>query len=155
MFSKSSSKPTGGRERRSTPSILGADCQITGDIVSDGEVQVDGRIKGDIHCNVLVVGATGIITGEITAQTVRVYGTINGQIRASAVELAKTAHVVGDIAHESLSVEAGAFVEGRFDRLPDGAQSGGQKLPPPALPERNHGGAQPLLNKPEPESAAS
>lgn len=154
MFSKSS-KPNNSRDRRSVPSILSADFQITGDIVSDGEVQVDGRVKGDIRCNVLVVGASGIITGEITAQTVRVFGTVTGQIRAAAVELAKTAHVVGDIAHESLSVEAGAFVEGRFDRLV--TDGGALKLAasaapaPERTPERP---SQPLLSQPETEGAA-
>ncbi len=149
MFSKSSKPSTPTRERRAVPSILAADFQITGDIVSDGEVQVDGRVKGDIRCNILVVGASGIITGEITAQTVRVFGTVTGQIRATAVELAKTAHVVGDIAHETLSVEAGAFVEGRFDRL-NGESQKQIALQSSGQTERT---AQPLLTQPETEGA--
>lgn len=99
-----------------TPSIIGTDCTITGDVVSQGEVQVDGRVNGDIRCAVLVVGETGCITGEINAETVRVLGAVTGQIYARAVELAKTARVLGDITHESLAVQAGAYVEGRFNR---------------------------------------
>jgi cytoskeletal protein CcmA (bactofilin family) len=39
------------------------------------------------------------------------------------VELAKTARITGDITHETLAVEAGAFVEGRFNRMaPKGAK---------------------------------
>ncbi|HVI50285.1 MAG TPA: polymer-forming cytoskeletal protein [Candidatus Sulfotelmatobacter sp.] len=116
MFSKSN-KANAGRERRTSPSIIGADCTITGDILSQGEVHVDGRVDGDVRCDMLVVGPSGTITGEISAELVRVLGSVTGQIKARAVELAKSAHVVGDITHESLSIEAGAFVEGRFDRL--------------------------------------
>ncbi|HIJ64105.1 MAG TPA: polymer-forming cytoskeletal protein [Rhodospirillaceae bacterium] len=101
-----------------TPSIIGTDCTLTGDVVSQGEVHVDGRVNGDVRCAVLVVGESGFITGEINAETVRVLGSVTGQIHARAVELAKTARVVGDIAHESLAVEAGAYVEGRFNRQP-------------------------------------
>lgn len=99
-----------------TPSIIGTDCTLTGDVVSQGEVHVDGRVNGDVRCAVLVVGERGFITGEINADIVRVLGAVTGQIHARAVELAKTARVIGDIAHESLAVQAGAYVEGRFNR---------------------------------------
>jgi len=48
MFSKDKE----ATERRSSgaPSILSAGMQVTGDIVSDGEVQIDGELSGDIHC---------------------------------------------------------------------------------------------------------
>jgi len=48
---------------------------------------------------------------------VRVHGTVNGQIKARSVQLAKTAHVVGDILHEDLAIETGAFLEGHCKRL--------------------------------------
>ena len=102
---------------RATPSIIGANCTLTGDVVSQGEVHVDGHVEGDVRCNVLVIGEGGKITGEISAETVRVLGSVTGQITARAVELARTARVLGDITHDSLAVEAGAFVEGRFNRL--------------------------------------
>jgi cytoskeletal protein CcmA (bactofilin family) len=65
----------------------------------------------------LVIGETGGVTGEIVAETVRVLGAVTGQISARAVELSKTARILGDITHDSLAVEAGAYVEGRFNRL--------------------------------------
>lgn len=142
MFSKSNksnaARSNAGRERRTSPSIIGADCTITGDILSQGEVQIDGRVDGDVRCDMLVVGPTGTITGEISAELVRVLGSVTGQVKARAVELARTAHVVGDITHESLSIEAGAFVEGRFDRMNE------QK----ALPSDRNIAGQALLSSP-------
>jgi cytoskeletal protein CcmA (bactofilin family) len=114
MFSKGNKSTS----RRPTPSIIGADCIFTGDILSEGEVQVDGRLKGDLRCHALIIGEKGSVTGEINAETVSVLGSVTGQITAQAVVLAKTAHILGDITHDSLSVEVGAYVEGRFNRLP-------------------------------------
>lgn len=111
------SKPNKPVSQRASPSIIGSNCSLAGDIASDGEVHVDGHVVGDVRCVTLVIGEGGGVTGEINAETVRVLGAVTGQITASAVELAKTARILGDITHDSLAVEAGAYVEGRFNRL--------------------------------------
>jgi cytoskeletal protein CcmA (bactofilin family) len=116
MFSKHNKAAV----QRTTPSIIGSNCSLAGDIVSDGEVHIDGKVVGDVRCVTLVIGETGAVTGEINAETVRVLGAVTGQIMASAVELAKSARILGDITHDSLAVEAGAYVEGRFNRLQPG-----------------------------------
>jgi len=99
------------------PSLLSADLKITGDINSQGEIQVDGQVDGDIHSEVLVIGETAQINGEISADSVRVHGYVTGQIKARSVSLAKSAHVLGDILHENLSIEQGAFLEGHCRRI--------------------------------------
>ncbi len=114
MFSKGNKAAS----RRSTPSIIGGDCTFTGDVLSEGEVQIDGRLEGDVRCRILVIGEQGSVTGEISAENVSVLGSVTGQITAQTVVLARTARILGDITHDSLSVEVGAYVEGRFNRLP-------------------------------------
>ena len=99
------------------PSIISAGLIMTGDLNSDGEIQVDGTIVGDIHTKSLLIGKTANIKGGITADDVRVHGNVNGQIKARSVILAKTAHVIGDILHEDLSIETGAFLEGLCKRI--------------------------------------
>jgi len=93
--------------------------KIVGDLASDGEIQVDGTVEGDIQSRHLLIGGTAHITGEIVAEVVEIYGTIHGQIKAATVSLAKTAHVVGDILHENLAIEKGAFLEGHCKRMPE------------------------------------
>jgi cytoskeletal protein CcmA (bactofilin family) len=105
-------------------SILAADCRLTGDVSSDGEVHIDGRLEGDMVCKMLTVGETGVVTGKISADTVRILGSVNGQVKAQAVELGPTARVVGDITHASLKVDAGAYVQGVFTRLPADTSTG-------------------------------
>ncbi|MCK5444197.1 MAG: polymer-forming cytoskeletal protein, partial [Rhodospirillaceae bacterium] len=101
----------------SVPSIMSADLVVTGDIVSEGEVQIDGEVIGDIKSNVLLVGTSAKITGEIFANTIRIHGSVYGTIKAKTVHLAKTAHVVGDVLHENLSIDEGAFIEGHITRM--------------------------------------
>ncbi|GAA0591613.1 polymer-forming cytoskeletal protein [Caenispirillum bisanense] len=122
MFSKASKTPA--RDTRgdntavkSVPSIISADLTVTGDLVSRGEIQVDGTIEGDVECRILIIGAHGSVTGEITADDVRIHGSVSGQVRAKSVFLAATAHMVGDITHESLAIEPGAFMEGHCRRM--------------------------------------
>ena len=124
MFSKSSKNTGSTVESRpvvksTPPSIISADLRIVGDLSSDGEIQVDGSIDGDIRTKSLLVGETAHIKGEIVADSVHVHGTINGQIKSRSVTLAKTAHVVGDVLHEDLAIETGAFLEGHCKRLPE------------------------------------
>ncbi len=124
MFSKSSKGSVNPAEsksvvRSSPPSIISADLKIVGDLSSDGEIQVDGTIDGDIRTKSLLVGETADIKGEIVADSVHVHGSVNGQIKSRSVNLAKTAHVVGDVLHEDLSIETGAFLEGHCKRMAD------------------------------------
>ncbi len=97
-----------------TPSIVGPDVQIEGNVKTVGELQLDGSIKGDLVCGSLVMGESGKVDGTIAAETVTVRGSVKGEIRAKSVRLEKSAVVEGDVYHESLSVEAGAKLTGRF-----------------------------------------
>jgi len=123
MFSKTS-KGTGSQAPVSSPpvkaagpSIISADLRIIGDLTSEGEIQIDGTVDGDIRTKNLLIGETANIKGEIVADKVQVHGTINGQIKARSVTLARSARVIGDILHEDLAIENGAFLEGHCKRL--------------------------------------
>jgi cytoskeletal protein CcmA (bactofilin family) len=96
----------------SAPSILSADAVITGTLVSAGDMQIDGRVEGDIRSVILVIGDKAEIHGEIVAEDVTVRGRVLGRIRARKVLLCATSHVEGDILHEAFAVESGAFFEG-------------------------------------------
>ena len=119
MFSKTS-KASGKKaqaEKASPPSIISTDMRIVGDLSSEGEIQIDGAVDGDIRSKTLLIGETAIIKGEIAADTVNVHGTLNGQIKARSVNLFRSSHVVGDIIHEDLAIETGAFLEGHCKRM--------------------------------------
>ena len=116
MFSKNknetSSKSHKNQEKPRIPSILSEDLHINGDLKTEGDIQLDGVIDGDIRTHSLTVGASAIVNGSIVAETINVSGTVNGTITGTVVVLASTAKIVGDIIHQSLAIEAGARIEG-------------------------------------------
>ena len=122
MFSKTTKvhvKRDGGEAaaKSAAPSIISSDLHIVGDLHSDGEVHIDGALDGDIECRILLVGEGASLKGAIVADSVKVNGTITGQIKARAVHLSKTARVLGDILHEDLSIDRGAYLEGNCKRI--------------------------------------
>ena len=98
--------------RSAAPSIISADLVVNGTLTSTGDIQVDGRVEGDVKSAGLVIGDKAFIQGEIYADDVTVRGRIQGGIRARKVLLCATSHVEGNILHEAFAVEAGAFFEG-------------------------------------------
>lgn len=104
---------------RAAPSIIGEDLAITGNVISKGEVQVDGQIQGDVHCASLIVGEKAEITGGVVAEDVVVRGRVMGSIRGVRVTLQASGHVEGDVFHKSLAIEQGAFFEGKSRRAED------------------------------------
>lgn len=98
--------------RAGVPSIISADLIVTGTLTSTGDVQIDGRVDGDVRSHGLVIGEKAEVHGEILADNVTVRGKVIGRIRARKVQLSATSHVEGDILHETFAVEAGAFFEG-------------------------------------------
>lgn len=123
------SKDKDGTEKRApgAPSVLSAGMQVTGDIVSDGEVQIDGVLSGDIHCAKLTIGETGRINGSVVADDCLVHGEVVGQIKADAVTLSRSSRVEGDVLHDMLAIEPGARLDGHCRRL-DKAEADDPKL---------------------------
>ncbi|MBL4597231.1 MAG: polymer-forming cytoskeletal protein [Robiginitomaculum sp.] len=104
---------------QSTPSILSADLAITGSITSDGEIQLDGSVEGDIRAGSITIGEKSVVKGEVVADTIIVRGKVLGKLRGRQIQLAATARVEGDITHSSLSMENGAFFEGQCHHASD------------------------------------
>ena len=105
-----------GDAARKTPrpaSLISEDITIEGGVVGEGDLHVDGVIRGDVSIGHLTIGETGHIEGSIHADTVDARGRIIGTLTAKQVRLHGTAYVDGDITHEQLSVETGAFFQGR------------------------------------------
>lgn len=101
------------------PSVIGADLTIMGNLVSRGEVQVEGEVQGDIHGTNVVVGEKAKITGAIIADEIVVRGHVMGSVRGKRVMLQSTSHVEGDVFHQALAIEQGAFFEGKSRRSED------------------------------------
>ncbi len=98
-------------------SLIAENVSLEGDLVSEGDVQLDGSVRGDLKLNHLTIGETGQVDGLITAETVEVRGRVSGAITAKTVRLYASAHVDGDITHVQIAIDAGAHFAGRSVKL--------------------------------------
>ena len=94
-------------------SVLARDLVFEGNISGDGELTIDGQVKGDVRVNRLIVGDTGSVEGTVQAENVDVRGRVVGAVNGQQVRLLSTAYVDGDINHEQLAIEVGAYFQGR------------------------------------------
>jgi cytoskeletal protein CcmA (bactofilin family) len=96
----------------SAPSVISADLVVNGTLTSIGDIQIEGRVEGDVRSSGLLIGDNAVVQGDVYAEDITVRGRIEGGIRARKVLLCSTCHVEGNILHEAFAVETGAFFEG-------------------------------------------
>ncbi len=93
--------------------VIQGDLTIIGDLQTDGHIQVDGRVIGNVNGSSVTVGESGQVEGSILADTVTILGVAVGPVQANKVRVGKSAQVVGNIFHNELTIEPGAYHEGR------------------------------------------
>lgn len=94
-------------------SVIGDAAKIVGNLTSEGEIEVQGTVEGNIRSRSVRIGESGLVHGEIVAEAVDIRGSVEGPVVATNVAVARTARVVGNITHNQLSIEPGAYIEGR------------------------------------------
>ena len=124
---------------RGVPSIISSELVVRGTLISAGDVQIDGKVDGDIRAASLVIGDKAVIVGDLYAEEAIIRGRVEGSIRARRVQLCATCRVEGNILHEALSVESGAFFEGNC-RHSDNPLA---DAPEAVMPERRHNAGHP------------
>jgi cytoskeletal protein CcmA (bactofilin family) len=97
-------------------SFIDASLTILGDLHSDGDVQLDGRVCGNVSCAQLIVGREAAITGAVAAEQAVIRGCVTGTIRSPLVILQDSARVESDITYTVLAIDDGASFEGTAHR---------------------------------------
>jgi cytoskeletal protein CcmA (bactofilin family) len=98
-------------------SVINADLTITGNLSCTANVQIDGKVHGDIDSKSLTIGEGAEVDGLVTTDSVVVCGNMQGKVHSNTVQLMGNAQVTGDIVHQSIAVEAGASIEGHLSRM--------------------------------------
>ena len=106
--------------------FLDAGSHMTGELHFEDTFRIDGRFTGKVVSDgVLIVGDRGDVDGEIRVCRVYVSGTVRGALRASErVEITAVGKVLADVYTPSLTIEDGAFFEGRCSMERLAAQKG-------------------------------
>ncbi|MEO6040765.1 MAG: polymer-forming cytoskeletal protein [Croceibacterium sp.] len=117
-----------------TFSVIGNDVIIRGNVEASADLHIDGTIEGDIVCASLVQGESSRVEGAISADTARLSGTVKGTITVRELVVLRNARIEGDVHYESLTIEQGANVTGRFasDAAANRAQPAAARIARPA-----------------------
>lgn len=112
MFNRAMAKENNSE----TPSVnlIGAGTIIEGDVTTNGDIRIDGSLKGSITVKgKLVIGVSGSIDGEAICQNADVSGTVKGKISVSELlSLKASAKLAGDIVTNKIAIEPGAVFSG-------------------------------------------
>jgi cytoskeletal protein CcmA (bactofilin family) len=115
MFNNKNSSSMSSRTPDSgTVNIIGAGTSIEGDVISSGDIRIDGSLKGTLKTRgKLVIGPSGNVEGEVTCQNADISGNIRGKVNVTELlSLKGTAKLSGEIATGKLSIEPGADFSG-------------------------------------------
>jgi len=106
MFSEKKSNPNQVLARN----IIGKDTTFVGDIKSEGDFRIDGKVEGNIKTSGrVVIGVEGSVKGTIECTNADLEGKFSGNLTVDQLlSLKSSAHISGDVILGKLSVEPGA-----------------------------------------------
>ncbi len=93
-------------------SVISKAMKITGQIESTEDIQIEGEVDGDVRAISVSVGANAKIKGTVRGDTVQLSGSVDGKVEAKKVILTRTARMAGDVIHQDITIESGAFIDG-------------------------------------------
>jgi cytoskeletal protein CcmA (bactofilin family) len=114
MFNKSKKQAEERKVSEPALSIIAAGATIVGDIVSEGDIRVEGVILGRLVCkSKLVVGVGGRVKGAVDTQNATIAGELMGNIIVRDVlQIQETGKLIGDVTTQKLVVQQGAVFSG-------------------------------------------
>lgn len=105
-------------------SVLGAGTIVTGDILTAGELRIDGEVRGNVLARAgqsctLVVGEKGRVDGDIEVPRLIVSGLLTGRVVAEEyLMLRSKARVNCDVEYARIEIQPGAVIHGQLLRRP-------------------------------------
>ena len=104
--------------REAQLSVIGADILVTGNIEAEVDLQIEGRIVGDVRCATLILGERSSVSGSIYAHRVRVSGMVEGSVETVDLAIEASARVKGDVSYSRLRIANGGVIEGSMVHRP-------------------------------------
>jgi cytoskeletal protein CcmA (bactofilin family) len=96
-------------------SVIGAGITVTGNIEASVDLQIQGKVTGDVHCATLLLGEGSEIRGNVVADRVRVAGAVDGSIETKDLAIETSARVTGDITYSRIRIANGGIVHGQMN----------------------------------------
>jgi cytoskeletal protein CcmA (bactofilin family) len=94
--------------------LIGSGTVVRGRVTGTGDLEIAGRVEGEVACSgEVVVDSGGLIGAGITARRIVVRGAVKGDLTAEdALVLETGARVVGDLRAPRIAIAPGGLVRG-------------------------------------------
>jgi len=106
-------------DEKKSPTIIGAGCNLKGDINTDHTVQIHGTVKGNITADTIVIGRGGAIHGDIHAQTLFLHGILDGNAVVNIANVFANAEMTGTLSYKTLNITCNTGLECKLSKRKD------------------------------------
>jgi cytoskeletal protein CcmA (bactofilin family) len=106
-------------DEKTSPTIIGAGCKLTGDIKTDHSVQIHGHVVGDIMAETVVIGRGGTVEGKVTADNLFLHGTLDGPAMVEIANVFSHAQMTGVLSYRTLNITANTGLECKLAKRKD------------------------------------
>ena len=106
-------------DEKTSPTIIGAGCKLTGNIKTDHSVQIHGHVVGDIDAETVVIGRGGIVEGKITTSNLFLHGTLDGPALVDIANVFSHAQMTGTLSYRTLNITSNTGLECKLAKRKD------------------------------------
>ncbi len=92
--------------------VVAAGTRVDGNIDCEGDLHVEGTVRGAVRALRLVIGPEGAIEGQVAADDITVRGFVKGPVHTRHIHLEADSAVEGDISTETIAIDTGARLSG-------------------------------------------
>ena len=100
--------------------IIGKNTKIQGEVSGTGNLRIDGEIEGELKLSgSVIVGETGMVTGNVSARSLDVSGTVHGNAQTEeGLTIHSAGQLIGDVKVNAFQIEDGGIFKGRSEMNP-------------------------------------
>jgi len=98
------------------PTIISEGSSLDGNLSFDGLVHLDGKFKGNLKADKVVVGKNGVFNGNLVANSVNISGSLKGDVSCQTISIKNGSKIVAKIQYEVIEMQAGTVISGELIR---------------------------------------
>lgn len=108
-------KGSANQSTKPSASFIAAGTTFEGNLECEGDIRIDGRIKGNVRCmSKVVLGTEGVIEGDVFTREADLMGKVEGRVWTNELlYMHQNASVNGDIHASKLMIDPTASFNGQ------------------------------------------
>ncbi len=103
-------------KEKSSPTIIGAGCKLTGDIRTEHTVQIHGVVLGSVYADTVVIGRGGRVVGKVSARDLFLHGTMEGPATVDTAHVFNNASMTGTLSYMTLNITGNTGLECKLSK---------------------------------------